>query len=276
MRDDDEIGHYVPLLRRIIILVAVITAVPVVLWTITAFVRTYVGPPKIPTFHQLAAKASINEPLDIKPPNAGNPPEAPIKQAKLADPSPATATDARGDAPEPKGPLLAERTPENDANPPATNTVTPAATPVASAPKAADPWPPTTMTPAASAPKAADDPWPPAPAPATAASADTPPPSMMIAGQPPTSDPAADDMPAAAPLTGAIPLPRRRPHIVDEPPATATTSPPAGTQVASASPTGPIPMPRPRPDTAGPGAPAPDTSSGGPLGFITNMFGSSK
>ena len=44
--DDDEFRHYVPILRRIIILVAVITAVPVVLWTITAFVRTYVGPPK--------------------------------------------------------------------------------------------------------------------------------------------------------------------------------------------------------------------------------------
>ena len=58
--DDDEFRHYVPLLRRIIILVAVITAVPVVLWTITAFVRTYVGPPRIPTFHQLASSASIN------------------------------------------------------------------------------------------------------------------------------------------------------------------------------------------------------------------------
>ena len=60
--DDEEFRHYVPLLRRIIILVAVITAVPVVLWTITAFVRTYVGPPKIPTFHQLASTASINAP----------------------------------------------------------------------------------------------------------------------------------------------------------------------------------------------------------------------
>ena len=46
--DDDEFRHYLPLLRRIIILVAVITAVPVILWTITAFVRTYVGPPKVP------------------------------------------------------------------------------------------------------------------------------------------------------------------------------------------------------------------------------------
>ena len=40
MREDDDFRHYVPLLRRIIILVAVIIAVPVILWTITVFVRT--------------------------------------------------------------------------------------------------------------------------------------------------------------------------------------------------------------------------------------------
>jgi hypothetical protein len=60
MREDDRFRHVVPLLRRTIILVAVIIAVPVILWTITAFVRTYVGPPRIPTFHQLAATATIN------------------------------------------------------------------------------------------------------------------------------------------------------------------------------------------------------------------------
>ena len=62
MREDDDLRHYVPLLRRIIILVAVIIAVPVILWTITVFVRTYVGPPRMPTFHQLASTASINAP----------------------------------------------------------------------------------------------------------------------------------------------------------------------------------------------------------------------
>ena len=36
MGEDEDFGHYVPLFRRIIILVAVITAIPVVLWTITA------------------------------------------------------------------------------------------------------------------------------------------------------------------------------------------------------------------------------------------------
>jgi hypothetical protein len=60
MREDDRFGHVVPLLRRTIVLVAVIIAVPVILWTITNFVRTYVGPPRVPTFRQLAASATIN------------------------------------------------------------------------------------------------------------------------------------------------------------------------------------------------------------------------
>ena len=50
MRDDEDIRQYMPVLRRLIILVAVITAIPVVMWTITSVVRTYVGPPKLPTF----------------------------------------------------------------------------------------------------------------------------------------------------------------------------------------------------------------------------------
>jgi hypothetical protein len=37
--DDDEIGNYVRLFSRIIILFAMIIAVPVILSTITAFVR---------------------------------------------------------------------------------------------------------------------------------------------------------------------------------------------------------------------------------------------
>jgi len=48
-------GFYTPVLQRIIILVAVIIAVPVVLWTITSFVRTYVGPPQVPTFQRMTA-----------------------------------------------------------------------------------------------------------------------------------------------------------------------------------------------------------------------------
>ena len=52
-RYDDQVPPYV-VLRRIIIIVAVLIAVPVALWTVTAAVRTYVGPPKLPTFRQLA------------------------------------------------------------------------------------------------------------------------------------------------------------------------------------------------------------------------------
>ena len=57
--DDDEIKHYVRLWSRIVILCAVIIAVPVILSTITAFVRNQ---PKLSTFHYLLATASINTP----------------------------------------------------------------------------------------------------------------------------------------------------------------------------------------------------------------------
>jgi len=52
--DDSSIQHYAPVLRRIIILVAVITAVPVMLWTITAFMHTYIAQPTIPAPRPLA------------------------------------------------------------------------------------------------------------------------------------------------------------------------------------------------------------------------------
>ena len=60
MREDsDHFRHYVPLLRRIVIVVAVLAAIPVILWTITVFMRSYVGPPTLPTFRQLAASATV-------------------------------------------------------------------------------------------------------------------------------------------------------------------------------------------------------------------------
>ncbi len=96
MRDDDDIRLYMPVLQRIIILVAVIVAVPVVLWTITAFVRTYVGPPQLPTFQRL----SDAQPSD----NAAANPQADstASQASPGTPSsPAAAADqtASGTAP---------------------------------------------------------------------------------------------------------------------------------------------------------------------------------
>jgi hypothetical protein len=58
MRDyDDHVRPHV-VLRRIIIVVAVLTAIPVALWTVTGFVRSYVGPPKVPYFRQLATNVT--------------------------------------------------------------------------------------------------------------------------------------------------------------------------------------------------------------------------
>jgi len=292
MREDDEIGHYVPLLRRIIILVAVITAIPVVLWTITAFVRSYVGPPKIPTFHQLASTASINAPVDNnsgqsvgqnKSPDATDRMMADAaKQAKLADPSATNAEtkapvmNARNDAPAPKGPFLGDRPAE-------TATITPAITPMPNAPAPAATAPSATVwnAPPPSTPKMADTssaiPMQPAaqfksaemPAPTATASATTA--SVTLAGQEPVNDSQADAMAAATPLSGPVPLPRRRPQVVaDAAPAEApaTQTAPA-TRMASS---GPIPMPRPRPDAAGPGSSA-EPASSSPLDFIQNLFG---
>ena len=79
---DAEIVHYVRLLSRVIILFAVIIAVPVILSTITAFVRNQ---PKVSTFHNLLATASTNAPgraIIAEPTEQQSTP----RQTKLADP----------------------------------------------------------------------------------------------------------------------------------------------------------------------------------------------
>src|ERR1700686_523580 len=92
--DDSNIQHYAPVLRRIIILVAVITAVPVVMWTITAFMRTYIAQPTIPEPRPLAAAtATATPPVEtatITPAAA-----APAQPAPAIVEARATATDAR-------------------------------------------------------------------------------------------------------------------------------------------------------------------------------------
>jgi len=60
--DRDEMGHYVALLRRILILCAVIIAVPVILWTIAAFVRYQVTLPRVFGLPNPLATASTNAP----------------------------------------------------------------------------------------------------------------------------------------------------------------------------------------------------------------------
>lgn len=220
--DDEELRHYAPLLRRIIVLVAVLTAVPVILWTITAAVRSYVGPPKLPIFRQLAATEPTEAPAAAMP--ASTQPQSAPDQSNTSGPSSAvearaTATDARD---LPTAMQMSDGPPAAPASP-----------------KAAD------MLMAASAPTPA--------APDTAAS------TGALAAQPPAaaSELSADALPAATPLSGPIPLPRRRPHVIAEAPMT---------QIAQTN----VPIPRPRPDGASPTV-EPETNAQ-PLEFLQNIF----
>src|ERR1700758_5247258 len=109
MRDYDDYGEYVddsirlhtPILQRVLILAAVIIAVPVIMWTITAFVRSYVARPKAPVLQQVASTESpaaarlgsqvpattapaANQPAP--PPRADTPVPVPSADASLAVP----------------------------------------------------------------------------------------------------------------------------------------------------------------------------------------------
>ncbi len=101
--DDDEIGHFVRLWSRIVILCAVIIAVPVILWTITAFVRNQ---PKLSTFHYLLATASINTPGRT---TVGGPTQQQSTPRQGIDPQEVGAMMERT---APKGPLLVDHPPD--------------------------------------------------------------------------------------------------------------------------------------------------------------------
>ena len=217
--NDDEIRHYLGLLRRIIIRFAGIIAVPVILWTITAFI--IVGLPKVSTFHNPLATASINAPeraTNAEPTQQQSTP----RQAKLADPQEAKATE--GAAPE--GSLLVQHLP--DAPPSAPSAAQIADTPEALAVIS------NSATPMVAKgdhgllpPSAAND----------GATAGT-----TGAMQPTAATEAgADVLSATAPLSGTIPLPRPRPHD-------------AGTVRTADTMLSRVPMPRPRHAAGGSGA----------------------
>ena len=222
MRENgDEIRHYLGLLRRIIILFAVIIAVPVISWTITAFIRYQVGLPKVSTFHNPLATASSNAPeraINAEPTQQQSTP----RQAKLADPQEAKATE--GAAPE--GSLLVQHLP--DAPPSAPSAAQIADTPEALATIS------NSATPMVAKgdrgllpPSAAND----------GATAGT-----TGAMQPTAATEAgADVLSATAPLSGTIPLPRPRPHD-------------AGAVRTADTMLSRVPTPRPRPAAGGSGA----------------------
>ena len=219
MRENhDDFRHYVPLLRRIIILVAVIMAVPVILWTITVFVRTYVGPPRLPTFHQLASTASINAPTG----SAGAEATAESSQGAADGSGPvveagAIVADAR-DGAAVKGSMLGDRSADSDVG----------------APRAGDAAAVFPHSPLAAADGA---------------------PGLAQPGA--GADEGSEALSASQPLSGPIPLPRRR--LRD-----------AETRTADNALSN-VPMPRRRPETAGSSAPA-ETTGGNPIGFMQNLF----
>jgi hypothetical protein len=248
MREGDDFGHYVPTLRRIIILVAVITAVPVVLWTITAFVRAYVVPAKVPTFHQLASTASINTPANSTSPKPGDRPAVAAEQTKPSDTQLATtgqktALAESGDSSAaPKGPLLGDHAPQAAVNPAPSGAMKMANLPAA-VPQRSEAPSTTGALPAPAASEAAT------PNAATVLATQQPPPAA--------AEPAAEPLTPAAPLSGRVPLPRQRPRDA------------GSVRIADMAPSN-IPIPRRRPDAAGPGAPAETSDS--PIGLIQNLF----
>jgi hypothetical protein len=215
--DDNNIQHYAPVLRRIIILVAVITAVPVMLWTITAFMHTYIAQPTIPAPRPIATTTAM--------------PASPAADTATANPPAPAVTDARA-ADDGRGDRIRDSAGNN------------AAPNVQVASTAA-------LSPAPSAAPAA----PPAPAAATVQAAPPPgssvfPNSPFIPPQQPTpaasdSTNDADALPPPDPITGPIPLPRHRPSVLaladtaiplprarpgnaPEPPAPTPEAPPSG------------------------------------------------
>jgi len=251
MRDDeDNIRQYMPVLRRIIILLAVLTAIPVVMWTLTAVVRTYVGLPKAPNYQSMAPRApdsSATEQAAAVPP--GNLTTASLPVTPPAD-SNTTATDPANTAAGPDqtkalalvgnapNPMPLDAMPQSP-GPAAAETPQPAALAVSSAIPNSAPTPdqtPDTTQAASQQPVA----------PAQQQVADQQP----DAANWPAPPPAAADAPQDSPIAGPVPLPRRRPPTV---------------VLAESG----IPLPTPRPDAAGTVAPAPAPT---PLDWLHHIF----
>jgi hypothetical protein len=198
--DDGNSQSYAPVLRRIIILLAVITAIPVMLWTITAFMRTYVAQPVIASARPMAAAA-------VTPAADAASSTAPVETAVDASPPPlapiivearATSTDARSSYTDSKGDRVVDAAAKVAAL--ATADITPTSAPMAAPPAAAD-------TVAAQSAPAPGSPWP------DAAPSLAPAPDAQPAQPAAPTDSAADALPPAAPLIGPIPLPPRRPTV---------------------------------------------------------------
>jgi hypothetical protein len=244
---DENIRLYTPVLQRVIILAAVIIAVPVVMWTITTFVRGYVARPKVPALEHVA---STNLPARIRAIS----PSAPSPAPSPADQSASLAADTRN------GPPNLASAPNAGAAPPTANSPSGVSLRTAPTPSSAI----TTATTTGDISTGSTLPAPPAPRPSLAprsndnaastgapSSSDrglawpnpntTSPPDFaaprlppLPAPAPPARTAAAQVLPAEEPIRGPIPMPRQRP----------------GTFAVAAAATGVVPLPRARPAAA--------------------------
>jgi len=259
---DDHIRLYTPVLQRVIILTAVIIAVPVLMWTVTTFVRSYVARPKVPVLQHVAASESpARGPVASPAPSI---PTRPPDQAGTAPPHGDTGlalSEARTPGPEiKKGPPIAPPSGDATAAAPAVqgaNTPPPSqAKPVQGSEPAAAVSPAGTAADNTAPAAAAASPIPtPRPAENTAVAAapgssdrgfawpnpnSTSPPGFGPPAAASTLPPlprtaTAEVVPRGEPLRGPIPVPRQRPTVY---------------AVAVVASSGPVPLPRSRPSDA--------------------------
>jgi len=289
--DDDNIRLYAPVLQRVIILAAVIIAVPVMMWTITTFIRSYVERPKAPTFQHLTLTEPSQSPPPASPLTASLPPPP---QATQPAPAPLLADTARtasdGPASPPKGPPAPQSgagagagpPPGAGASPSPPPTPTVAGSPASSAPAApaaiASPNAPAPPTPTAGPPpRVAANASGAAVAPASAdrglawpnSNTDSAPSFGAAPPRPPatTETATAEALPTPEPIKGRIPLPRHRPGVLTMAAMGPATGGPetAGAATGSIAPGRPVPLPRIRPaDAPADTSPVPNSS---PYGY---------
>jgi hypothetical protein len=272
---DDSIRLYTPVLQRVIILAAVVIAVPVLMWTITTFVRSYVARPRVPALEHVASTTpSTRLPLTAAPPgptpsvqdqsdasriggsSAGDtPPSGAMQQgtgnlASLPGSGGATPIANSPSAALSAAPLQAPSPASAASAAAATSEAAPASLPRPSLSLPQAPNDSAALSPARSSSDRGIA-W---PNPNATSAPDFGGPRLASPAAPPPRPATADVVPAGEPLSGPVPLPRHRPSIFAMAGAAAGSTAGATTgTIASPGPiaTGrPVPLPRVRPADA--------------------------
>jgi len=243
--DDDNIWLYTPALQRIIILVAVIIAVPAMMWTITSIVHSYVAPPKVPTFQRMTDEQPSDTASDVQAAAT-----APASQQVQVAASPQMA-DASASTADARTPLLEIKKPATSALPqtPAAAGDAPAAAPTATA----APRPTLQPTPTVPAQPPVIQPTPALPSAGLGSNAAMPPEPTM-ATVPATA------APDSTVKIAAVPAPSDHPIVWPNPQSNAP--PEIATDAASASHPAPAPQPQAANDSTDEESPAANPIAG--------------